>query len=52
MYKQCDQKVQKWLDLDYIKIKGDTKKEDTKIHWGVETKVRNNAEFHKLIKIS
>lgn len=42
-YEQCPKKVQKWLDVEYPKIKEKAKKEQAEIHWGDETGVKNQC---------
>jgi len=42
-YEQCLQKVQKWLDEEYPKIKEQANQEDAEIQWGDETGIKNQC---------
>jgi len=36
-YEQCNSKVTKWLEEDYVELKARARKENAEIHWGDET---------------
>ncbi len=46
-YEQDPEKIKRWLDVEYPKIKKRAKKEGVEIHWGDETNVNINTNYQK-----